>query len=261
MDIPEFLKWCSSWGASDATVSMRRYVLTAYEKAARGSDSPNDVEAWVYRPELTNWSRSTYHTTLKAYFAWEVHTGQRDANPVEQVRRPRRGKNAPRPFTHEQVDLILTAHPQHKHVIDWMTLGIYAGLRAHEVAKMRGEDVTPEAIFVRGKGGSEAFVPTHERIQPLLERYPTHGPWWPGRGQETISAAAVTRAASLLLRSLNIEGSFHRCRHTFGTSLMNSGASLRTVQELMRHESVTSTQIYTMVSDRDRVDAIRRMAA
>lgn len=261
MDITAYLSWCRSWGATEATVSTRHYILTAYEKATGGSGLSADLEAWVYRPGLSEWSRCTYHTTLKAYFAWEAHIGVREGNPMDRVRRPRRKKDAPRPFSHRQMQAILAARTTHPYVVDWMALGMFAGLRAHEVAKLRGEDVTAESIFVKGKGGRTAFVPTHERLQVLIDRYPEHGYWFPGRKGPTVRPHTVSCAATTLLRSLGIEGSFHRCRHTFGTMLLNTGASLRTVQELMRHESVTSTQIYTLVSDSDRNEAIRMLAA
>ena len=61
--------------------------------------------------------------------------------------------------------------------------------------------------------------------------------------------------------STQIEGSHHRCRHTYGTSLLAAGANLRVVQELMRHESVTSTQIYTRVTADERREAVARLVA
>ena len=61
--------------------------------------------------------------------------------------------------------------------------------------------------------------------------------------------------------SRGIEGSHHRCRHAYGTALLASGANLRVVQELMRHESVTSTQMYTRVTDDERRRAVERLVA
>ncbi|XP_023212901.1 uncharacterized protein LOC111615701 [Centruroides sculpturatus] len=156
----------------------------------------------------------------------------------------------------------MTVDPGHPHLRAWLTLGVFAGLRAHEAAKLRGEDFSGDTLFVCGKGGQQAFLPVHDRIAALTATYPTTGPWFPGRWEgTTIGPNSVSAATTKLLRSLGIEGSFHRCRHTFGSSLLRQGASLRTVQELMRHESVTSTQIYTQVSDRERAVAIQRLAA
>lgn len=62
-------------------------------------------------------------------------------------------------------------------------------------------------------------------------------------------------------RSLGIDGTLHQARHVYGTQLLRSGANLRIVQELMRHRSISSTEIYTAVSSDERTDAIRRLGA
>jgi integrase/recombinase XerD len=56
-----------------------------------------------------------------------------------------------------------------------------------------------------------------------------------------------------------IEGSIHRCRHTYATHLLRAGTNVRVVQELLRHKSLTSTQIYTAVSEDERIEGISRL--
>jgi len=66
---------------------------------------------------------------------------------------------------------------------------------------------------------------------------------------------------SRLFAANGIEGSIHRCRHTYATQLLRAGVNIRVVQELMRHASLTPTQIYTAVDEDERRDAITRLAA
>lgn len=262
MDIDGFLQWCASWGAARQTIRTRGKILRAYERDTAGSDDPADLEAWAFRSELAAWSRASYRGALKAYFAWEVHAGRRDGNPVDRVRRSPRVRSTPRPFSPREVRTILSAPMGHRHLRAWLLLGLFAGLRVHETAKLRGEDFDGDTLFVCGKGGQEAFLPVHDRIAELAADYPATGAWFPGRAKgSTIKPDVISAATSRHLRVLGITGSYHRCRHTYGTALLRSGASLRTVQELMRHESVTSTQIYTQVTDSERVRAINRLVA
>jgi len=90
-------------------------------------------------------------------------------DPMARMRRPHVAQGKPRPLTPAQVDLLLTASRGNRNanVGAWLTLGLYAGLRAHEIAKIRGEDVTEDTIYVRGKGGVDAEIPTHPVVWAL----------------------------------------------------------------------------------------------
>ncbi len=87
---------------------------------------------------------------------------------------------------------------------------------------------------------------------------PAGGWWFPMRGHEAVPmhAKSVSDVVGRTMRRAGVRGTPHSLRHWYGTSLLDDGADLRTVQELMRHKSIASTQIYTKVSDQKQKDAI-----
>jgi integrase/recombinase XerD len=76
-----------------------------------------------------------------------------------------------------------------------------------------------------------------------------------------VTSLAVSTMTTQLFKANGIEGSIHRCRHTYATQLLRAGVNIRVVQTLMRHASLTSTQIYTAVDEDERRDAINRLVA
>jgi integrase len=140
-----------------------------------------------------------------------------------------------------------------------LMLGMLEGLRAHEVAKLHSDDVSAEGLWVRGKGGREAVLPTHPEILRLSEE--RSGYWFPGLGSGHVQSDTVSLRISKLFASLGITGSFHRCRHYYGTSLLRAGVNLRVVQELMRHASLATTAAYLGVDENEKQAAIHSLVA
>jgi len=86
------------------------------------------------------------------------------------------------------------------------------------------------------------------------------GFWFPAqRGH--VDATAISSKVTAHFRRHRIEGCYHRCRHTYGTGLLQAGLNLRIVQTLMRHESLTSTAAYLAVDEDERAAAIRLLVA
>ena len=256
--LDDYLTWCRSWGAAPSTIKMRASVLSRV--LVQTDSSTAGLAAWLAGYE-SPWTRATYFATLRSFYGWAASADHLPADPTRGLRRPRSPKGVPRPLSQIEVRAVLAEATGR--AAAYVRLGLYAGLRAHEVAKIAGEDIDADLLYVVGKGGQTAMIPTHPELWALAQTMPRRGLWFPSpsRPGEPVTSSAVSLAVSTLLRGLGIEGSHHRLRHTYGTNLLRAGASLRTVQELMRHESVTSTQIYTAVSAAERVEAIRRLAA
>lgn len=220
-----------------------------------------EVTNWLGRANYAPWSRATFYGHLHSYFAWAADVGIVAADPMARMRRPRAPKGTPRPLTPEQVGLLMGA-ARNANLHAWLTLALYSGLRAHEVAKIRGQDVEANQIYVLGKGGRSAFVPTHPLIWEVALSRPRSGWWFPtGSPAGHVSARTVSAITGRLFAANGIEGSIHRCRHTYATNLLRAGVNIRIVQELMRHESLNSTMIYTAVSEGERHDAIALLMA
>lgn len=256
--IEGFAAWLRSWGAAERTIADRTTIARAFARDVPTFPhcTPDQISAWLGRDGLSQWSRVTYFSHLHSAFQWAAEAGHIETSPMSGMRRPRQPKQRPRPLTPaETARILLAATPQEA---AWIKLALYAGLRAHEIAKFRGEDIEGEALFVRGKGGKDAFLPMHSEIAALAAQYPARGWWFPSSRSERghVSRVRVTTAVSALMSSLGIDGGIHRCRHTFGTSLLRSGANVRVVQTLMRHESLATTQGYLEVVEDERRAAV-----
>lgn len=262
--VAAYIAWMRSWGAAEKTIQARGTIAAEVlrEVGIEGLTAEH-LQERLARPNkrtgqpLSRWSRATYHSHLRELCAWLLASGRIAENPMENVRRPTKAKSLPRPLSEEEVDRALAAADGRTR--DWIMLALLAGLRAHEIAKIRGEDVSIESIYVEGKGGVRASIPTHPDLWAIAQQYPRHGWWFPGRDGRSLSAHAVTVGVSELFDTLGIKGSVHRARHTYGTRLLRSGANVRVVQKLMRHANVETTAIYTAVDEDELRAAIGRL--
>lgn len=223
--------------------------------------TPTQITAWVGRPGLAQWTRGAFYGHLRSYFTFALEAEVVTVDPMGRMRRPRPGLSVPRPLTLVEVGVVMgAASPQ---VRAWLMLALFAGLRAHEVAKIRGEDVEADQLWVLGKGGVGAFIPTHPAIWELAATMPAAGFWFPSTRSASghVSGMTISTSCSRLFAAHGIKGSLHRCRHTFATLLLRAGVNIRVVQTLMRHASLASTQRYTAVDEVERRDAINLLAA
>lgn len=255
--LADYERWLHSWGAADKTVKAR--VNLARGRLAEwglAGLTPANITDFLGRESLSRWSKATYHANLKDFCAWLVAAGHLEESPMEDpnIRKPKRPKSRPRPLSEAEVDTALTA--ARGRTRDWLLLALYAGLRAHEIAKLRGDDVTVEGIYVKGKGGVEDTLPCHPDIWAMAQRYPAHGWWFPNGAGSHVSADVVTVDVGRLFHRLGITGSIHRMRHVYGTRLIRSGAHIRRVQRLLRHATLETTALYTAVDEDELRDAI-----
>lgn len=248
-----------AWGAAPTTISTRTSIVRRH-LLPMGDPAASTLTAWLADPAWSPWTRRTYDATARSWFAWRVEAGLSDSDPTVGVRRPRTPQPRPRPLTTGEVARVLAACEGD--TLAHVQLGLLAGLRAHEVAKIRGEDVTEEAIYVEGKGGKVAFIPTHPALWDLARVYPRTGFWFPSsRAQGHIKGATVSARVTSVFERVGVAGSHHRLRHSYGTTLMRSGVNLRVVQTLMRHSSLATTAAYLGVDEDEQVAAIRLLAA
>jgi integrase/recombinase XerD len=162
--VADYERWLHSWGAADKTVKAR--VNLARGRLAEwglAGFTPEAVTEFLARDGLSAWTRSTYHANLRDFCAWLVAAGHLEESPMEDpnIRKPKRPKSRPRPLSEPEVAAVLRI--AHGRTRDWILLAMCAGLRAHEIAKLRGEDVDASGIYVKGKGGVEDTLPCHPR--------------------------------------------------------------------------------------------------
>lgn len=215
---------------------------------------------WI--SQYTGWTALTYHSHLSSIYRWLIDTQQIASNPMAIIRKPPTPQPKPKPLSPSAQAAAFDGVTGHLRA--WMLMALLAGLRVHEIAKFRGEDIDAATIFVDGKGGKAASVPTHPDLWALAQEYPRRGLWFPSPARPGMSYSPdhISGQIADRFRAVGIEqGSVHRLRATYGTTLVRSGANLRIVQTLMRHSSLATTEHYLGVDEDERMAAIRLLAA
>ncbi|WP_099024822.1 tyrosine-type recombinase/integrase [Mycolicibacterium palauense] len=222
------------------------------------SATPLDVVRWIaeHGEDWSDSTAATYHTYLSAWFKWLQLTDRRADNPMVKVRAPRVPERVPRPVADGDIPKLLATH-MWSSTRAMILLALLAGLRVSEIARVKGQDVDLEArvLWVKGKGRRVCSIPLHPLLVELACTMPATGLWFPMRGHPDMPmhGKSVSDVIGQTMRRAGVAGTPHSLRHWYGTSLLDDGNDLRTVQELLRHKSLQTTQIYTKVSaDRQR---------
>jgi site-specific recombinase XerD len=189
-------------------------------------------------------------------------------DPVRELELPKAEKKLPLVLTRQQIDELLTAPlrvPKHRAAPTWMPLRDVAimevfyssGLRLSELASLNVADVDlyTESVRVLGKGRKERVCPVGAPALEAVSRYRSaanvqSGPLFINKTRRRISPRSIWLILKRYLRhtSIPISLSPHKLRHSFATHLLDSGADLRSVQALLGHASLSTTQIYTHVT-------------
>ncbi|OMC11748.1 hypothetical protein A5735_15090, partial [Mycolicibacter heraklionensis] len=208
-----------------------------------------DVSTFLASGTIGAASRATYFRQINSFFTWWAKQGGKRI--TEDLPRPREPRGEPRPLSTDQLQQILNRSMRRRSRV-MILLAAFAGLRVSEIAKVRGEDVDLDGgmLHVTGKGGVQASIPLHPLLADAAATMPSHGYWFPAnatRPDEHMLGKSVSHNISLICERAGVPGgTAHRLRHWYGTSLLHDGADVRTVQTLLRHSSLTTTQRYTM---------------
>jgi integrase/recombinase XerD len=222
-----------------------------------------DVSRFLARPNLKAWSRAAYYSSIASFYRWWADNG--GVNVTARLPRPKMPKATPRPISDEQLRTLLATSMRRKTRV-MILLAAFAGLRVHEIAKVRGEDVDLEArtLRVTGKGNRTETLPLHPLLVEAARTMPRRGWWFMGnatRPGQPIARRSVSEVIQMTMQRAGIPGgTAHRLRHWYGSKLVADGADLRTAQTLLRHANLNTTAIYVRVHDPKRVEAIDRLS-
>ncbi|MDP7706784.1 tyrosine-type recombinase/integrase [Mycobacterium sp. TY815] len=266
--IEDWMIWQTAARLSGVTVSERIRVITEFA-GELGDVRPShaqaiDVIRWLSRH--TEWSASTaatYHSYLRAWFKWLTVMDHRKDNPMVKLHSPQYPQRLARPVSDDDLVRLLCTNMRHRTRV-MILLAALAGLRVSEIARVRGEDIDLSApkIYVLGKGQTRNWLPLHSLLVDAALTMPRRGWWFPAnsrRPNDHIHSKSVSDIIGDVMRRAEARGTPHSLRHWNGTTLLDDGADLRTVQELLRHASVATTQIYTKVPDVRRHEAVSRL--
>lgn len=247
-------------GHSERTIAARTATL---DRLSRAFDPLTATNA-----QLTGWmaslatadgtpvkrsSKATYRAHLRAFYAWLVESGRRTDDPAAHLPSPKPGRGLPHPLSPREVEDVLAVCTDGR--TEWtrayVTLAAFAGLRVHEIAKVRGEDFHGEELSVHGKGGVDSTVPVTPVLARLAATMPRTGYWFPTNSATGhVHRCSVSAAIQRALRRAGVVGVPHALRHYYCTQVLRAtGGDLRTTQRLARHASPATTAIYTQVLD------------
>jgi len=231
------------------------------------SAGPLEVRAMLAVMRNSGLSKSTIARKLAAvrsFYRFLVKIGKLEASPISVVRTPRQDKRLPKCLDIEQIEALLAAPDadsllgaRDKAIIET----IYsAGLRVSELVALNIEDLDEfsEVLRIEGKGRKERLCPLGSKAVEAIARYlqmrraGQMGPLFVNRHGGRISDRSVRRKLDKYLLAAGIDPgvSPHTLRHSFATHMLNAGADLRSVQELLGHSSLSTTQIYTHLTTR-----------
>ncbi|MFS0733323.1 site-specific tyrosine recombinase XerD [Microbacterium sp. 1P10UB] len=278
-------------GLSDHTAAAYRRDLAGYVQwlAERGIDDSDDVSAATVaafaaerasaQPPPAASSLARLQSSIRGLHRFLTREGLATDDPTGRLRPPKAPQRLPKALTIEQVEQLLdAAGPAPADAAPGDLLGLrdrallellYAtGARVSEIVQLDVDDVAHgDVLRVRGKGSKERIVPVGSYARAAIDAYATRArPELSRRGTATPRLFLGARGAPLSRQSawliivaaaeragLTAHVSPHTLRHSFATHLLQGGADVRVVQELLGHASVATTQIYTHVS----VDALR----
>jgi integrase/recombinase XerD len=258
----------------DAYARDLKLFATWLEKDKRSLDraEQHDVLAYLaYRVEVKNSaarSNARLLSTLKQFYRYLVRTGQRQDNPAELISAPKLSRILPDSLTETDMESLLAVPDI---TTDYglrdrcmLELMYSSGLRVSELVALQVNQINQNIGLVRltGKGSKERVVPVGEEALFWLRRYLKESRPALVRDRVTTDAlflssrgSGITRQAfwqhlkkHLLKAGIKTSYSPHSLRHAFATHLLNHGADLRTVQMLLGHSDLSTTQIYTHVA-------------
>ena len=249
-----------------------RFLLTEEVKA-------DDVDFIVIRNFLTkelmnNVSKRSCKrrlSSLKHFYQYLLKTGQIDSNPFNYIEAPKIEKKYPHILYSNQVEELLKENrkrtdelmPRDQAILELL---YYSGVRASELVNIKLSDINTRNRFARilGKGNKERLVPFTEECAATIDKYIKECRPLLAKHNEQISIylflnnhgdKLTTRGLEFILKNVEEKTGLmlglhpHLLRHTFATHLLENGADLRVIQELLGHESINATQVYTHVTE------------
>lgn len=233
--------------------------------------TPVDIRGFLAMMRNSGYSKATIArklAALRSFYKFLVRAGQIDASPVSVIRTPRQDRRLPTCLDLAQIEALLGA-PDTSTVLGARDRAILetiysAGLRIGEVVSLNVEDLDEfsEALRIRGKGKKERLVPLGSKAVEAIDAYlklraaafgaDARGPLFVNKFGGRLTDRSIRRKLDKYLREagLDVHVSPHALRHSFATHMLNAGADLRSVQEMLGHESLSTTQIYTHLTTR-----------
>jgi integrase/recombinase XerD len=253
--------------------------------ASQGVSQPADVSPTLLREFIYHLKDLGMAATsirrqisaIRTYYKFLIGEGRADADPSAQLGAPKAWRKLPQVLTVAEVEQLLSA-PNPDEPLAWrdrslLEVGYATGVRVSELVGLGTADMWFDEALIRvfGKGAKERLVPIGRRalgaaavysreVRPGLDRGQSEGRFFlnsRGRPLTRVGAWGIIKKCAVRA-GIKKQVSPHTLRHTFATHLLEGGADLRAVQEMLGHADLATTQIYTHV-DRDYLRSVHRM--
>jgi integrase/recombinase XerC len=230
---------------------------------------PNTVRAYLAFLNEKQYSRATVARklgTLRSFYKFLVKRNKLSSNPLMVIRTPKQEKKLPRFLEYEEIKKLLETPPMDS----WLGARdrailetLYStGMRVSELVGLNMDDVDflGEVVHIRGKGKKERIAPISSSALQVIQHYMEYRNkraqsnsnfdskvLFVNKHGKRLSTRSVRRKMDKYLKMAGLDGAIspHTLRHSFATHMLNNGADLRSVQELLGHQSLSTTQVYT----------------
>ena len=278
----DFLRHLRERNASTHTIKAYTSDLDAFS-AYIGNRDPKAIDhiairgflSHLYDKGLSKTSVARSLAAIRSLYRWLAQEGIVEQNPAKLVSTPRLPKKLPRVPTIEEVNSVLdgkmpevASFPERDRLLLELLYG--CGIRNSELVGINLDDIraSNEAILIRGKGKKERYVPFGESVHEALSSYL---PWrhqllatvkksTPALLINQRGGRLTTRSVGRIVKRIAVAKGLspdvhpHTLRHAFGTHMLEEGADLRAIQELLGHERLATTQRYTQLSVKHMLD-------
>lgn len=245
---------------------LRNYLTDTQQIIAPHHITYEIINAFIYEvsKELNARSQSRLISGLKSFFDFLIVEKYRTSNPTDLVEQPKIGRKLPQVLSEVEIDTIIRcidlSHPQGERNRCLLETLYGSGLRVTELITLKISDLFFEEGFIKvhGKGNKERYVPINPLNQKFIEIYlkeiRVHLPKIKGH-EDTLflnrNGKQLTRTMVFIIikdlaekAGIKKKISPHTFRHSFATHLLEKGADLRAIQQMLGHESITTTEIY-----------------
>jgi integrase/recombinase XerC len=223
----------------------------------------------LYEQGLSKTSVARSLAAVRSLYRWLAQEGEVDQNPAKLVATPKLPKKLPRVPTIEEMNFVLdgkmpetAAFPERDRLMLELLYG--CGMRNSELTGINLDDIrlSAEAILIRGKGKKERYVPFGDSVKSALPAYLQVRQTLLSEKRKNSNALLInqrggrltTRSVGRIIKKIAVSKGLspdvhpHTLRHAFGTHMLEEGADLRAIQELLGHERLATTQRYTQLS-------------
>jgi integrase/recombinase XerC len=229
----------------------------------------NEARAYLAFLNDKGYSKATIArklATLRSFYKFLVKTNRRDSNPLTAIRTPKQEKKLPRFLEFEEVKRLLETPPtdswlgsRDRAILETL---YSTGIRVSELVGLNMDDIDflGEVIHIRGKGKKERITPISSSALQAIQHYMEYRNkraqnnshfdskvLFVNKHGQRLSTRSVRRKMDKYLKAAGLDPAIspHTLRHSFATHMLNNGADLRSVQELLGHQSLSTTQVYT----------------